>query len=208
MKHVTIIVLLLCSSSLYAQLAKGTVVIGGSLGYNSQHDRSYDPNGYPYSGENTSTTISPKAGFFISDRSVVGLALSYTAQTSDAVYAGIGSLGKTDRKLFSVIPYFRSYKSLGETAAFFVQAEASIGFGTLKFSGTPYDISTYGFAVRPGFNLFLSRKWALEATFGSLAYESTKQSPEDSKSSERSDKFGFNFNMSTLSLGAQFFIAR
>lgn len=208
MKHVTIIVLLLCCSTLYAQLAKGTVVIGGSLGYNSQHDRAYDPNGYPYSGENTSTTISPKAGFFISDKSVVGLGLSYTAQTSDAVYTGIGSLGRTERDVFAVIPYFRSYKSLGEMAAFFLQAEASLGFGTLKLSGSSYDLSTYGVAVRPGFNLFLSRKWALEATFGSLAYESTKQSPENSKSSERSDKFGFNFNISTLSLGAQFFIAR
>lgn len=208
MKQVIIIVLLLCSSSLYAQLAKGNIQLGGSLGYNSQHDRSYDPNGYPYSGESTSTTISPKAGFFISDRSVVGLGLSYTAQTSDAVYAGIGSLGKTDRDVFSVVPYFRSYKSLGEMAAFFIQAEASLGFGTLKFSGTSYDLSSYGFAVKPGFNLFLSRKWALEASFGSLAYEATKQSPENSKSSERSDKFRFNFNMATLSLGAQFFIAR
>jgi hypothetical protein len=40
MKHVLFVVLLLCSSSLYAQLAKGNVVLGGSLGYNSQHDRS------------------------------------------------------------------------------------------------------------------------------------------------------------------------
>ena len=208
MKPVLFVVLLLCSSSLYAQLAKGSIVLGGSLGYNSQHDRSYDPNGYPYRGENTSITISPKAGFFISDKSAVGLALSYTSQNSDAVYYGIGSLGKTERDLFSITPYFRSYKSFGEIAAFFLQAEASLGFGTLKMSGAPYDISTYSVGIRPGFNLFLSRKWALEATFGSLAYESTKQSPENSKSSERSDKFGLNFNMATLSLGAQFFITR
>ncbi len=208
MKHVLFVVLLLCSSSLYAQLAKGNVVLGGSLGYNSQHDRSYDPNGYPYRAESTSITISPKAGFFISDKSAVGLSLSYTSQNSDAVYYGIGSLGKTERDLFSIIPYFRTYKSLGEIAAFFLQAEASIGFGTLKLSGAPYDLSTYGVAVRPGFNLFLSRRWALEGTFGSLAYESTKQSPKNSKSSEQSDKFGFNFNMSTLSIGAQFFITR
>jgi hypothetical protein len=208
MKHTLFVVLLLFSSSLYAQLAKGNMVLGGSLGYNSQHDRSYDPNGYPYSGESTSTTISPKAGFFISDKSVVGLALSYTAQTSESVYAGIGSLGKTERDVFSFTPYFRRYKSLGEMAALFLQAEASLGFGTLKLSGTPYDLSTYSVAIRPGFNLFLTRKLAIDATFGSLAYEATKQSPENSKSSERSDKFGFNFNMSTLSLGAQFFIAR
>lgn len=208
MKHALFVVLLLCSCSLYAQFAKGNVVLGGSLGYNSQHDRSYDPNGYPYRGESTSITISPKAGFFISDKSAVGLSLSYTSQNSDAVYYGIGSLGKTERDLFSIIPYFRTYKSLGEIAAFFLQAEASIGFGTLKLSGSPYDLSTYSVAVRPGFNLFLSRRWALEGTFGSLAYESTRQSPKNSKSSEQSDKFGFNFNMSTLSIGAQFFITR
>ncbi|WP_333818594.1 outer membrane beta-barrel protein [Ohtaekwangia sp.] len=208
MKHVLMLAMLLSSTCSFAQLAKGNLQLGGSLSYTNQKNDQYDyyP-GLPYSIKSTSFALSPRAGLFFSDKSVVGLSLSFTSTTNTSEFSGLDK-NQSKNSLFSITPYYRHYKSLGEHAAFFFQGDASIGFGKYKPEGASYDTFYYGVGVRPGVALFLSEKWALEATYGSLSYQSTKYTPDGSDNNRTSNSFGLNLNWLTLAFGVQYFIAR
>lgn len=209
--------LMLCAIVTHAQLSKGTVQIGGLVSYSrTSNDYEFSP---PILDDSKSSTltISPRAGIFISDKSVIGLGIEYSRDMSDGTYSS--DFGVIDTKtiinVFAFGPYYRFYKSLGTNAALFLHAEATVGFGNQKLeldSEPDFHTNTFIFraAASPGITFFITEKWGLEGSIGLLSYHRVTVEPDDEDDDEKytSDQFDFNLNLSSFSLGVQYFLAR
>jgi len=67
----------------------------------------------------------------------------------------------------------------------------------------------YSLNVSPGISYFLSDKWALKTSFGSLFYRRTNAKITEGSEGERYElkdsEFGFNFSMDSYSLGIAYY---
>jgi hypothetical protein len=209
-------ILMLCAIVTYAQLSKGTIQIGGQVNYSRT---SNDNEILITLGDTKSSTftISPRAGIFVSDKSVIGLSIEYSRNTSEGIYSPdfgfVDVKGTSNTFIFG--PYYRFYQPLGTTAALFLHAQSSVGFGKNKTEIDDTDIRFKSFlfnvAVSPGITFFVSEKWGLEGSIGLLSYRSTTMKlDEDDADDDKdtSDQFDFNLNFSSFSLGVQYFLAR
>lgn len=218
-----IITLLLGAIAGHAQLSKGNIQLGGTVSY-GRH--SYD-NQFSSANANEINTsllvISPKVGLFISDKSVIGLSMDYSRSIAKADFVTSFDTGdqKATQSIISFGPYYRIYKPLGTTAALFLHTQATVGVGKIKTDWT-YDGSTpassdnrksflFNALISPGITFFVSEKWALEGSIGLIRYSYTALKSDEEGASDAKDTgnhFDFNVNLSSFSLGLQYFIAR
>lgn len=150
-KIFTLAVVTIISASAFSQTQKGNWLVGGSAGFSSQSQ----------SGSSTTTTelsITPTAGYFISNNLAVGASLNFGSQKS----------GSTTVSTFGIGPMVRYYfAELGKNAKIYGQGEfayASVSSGGTTNTGT-------GWALQAGPAFFLNKNVAIETT---LRYGSVK----------------------------------
>jgi hypothetical protein len=196
-----------------AQLSKGNILVGGSVNFSSSNSDSDNSSGF-VSSKSSQFAFSPKAGFFVSDKSVVGITLTY--DTYGYKYQYPTYYDQYRQKGVAIGSFYRQYFPLGEHAAFFVQGLAQFSTGKrTNYNGyndleNIQDTKGISFVITPGVNYFLNNKWGLEATMGSASYSMTELDGEDAaiNSNSKSNHIGFNLSLSLFSLGLQYFINR
>jgi outer membrane protein len=157
---------LLLSQAAFAQPEKGSIMLGGTAGFNAYSYGDYSSS-YVY--------LIPQVGYFFTDRLAVGalLNLEFFGGDNDGSWIGIG-------------PYARYYFNESGPARFFGQA--GIEFYNIDFGGNSDSFTNLGFNVGAGVDYFLNESVALEAM---LNFNSNKDSDDD----ESSTNFGLNIGV-------------
>ena len=160
---------LLFSQSAFAQPSQGSIMIGGSAGFNS---RSYDGDTYTY------IYLLPEVGYFVTDQIAVGalLNLEFFGGDGDGSWIGIG-------------PFGRYYFNNSGPARFFGQA--GIEFYNIDFGGNSDSFTNFGFNIGAGVDYFLNESVALEAL---LNFNSNKDQDDD----ESEKNIGLNIGVSVF----------
>lgn len=150
-----------------AQTGKGTWLVGGSAGFNSEKSAAAG------SSSVSILNISPNAGYFFMDNLAAGLSVSLISAS------GSGSTATQ----FNAGPMVRYYfTEIGSNAKLF--AHANFGFGSTSYTGAS-SVSSTNWGIKAGPAFFLTKNVALEATLG---YGSSKVKDADAVNS-----FGVNF---------------
>ncbi len=140
-----LLILLITVTNLSAQIQKGTVLIGGTVGFNNVSE---DGDGI------TTINFSPIVGFFLSDRLAIGGSLDFNLIADDG----------DNTTSFGLTPFVRYYFNDSGPARFFGQAKAGFQIGTTDFSE---DVSTaLVFGLGLGADFFLNDNVAIEGFLG------------------------------------------
>jgi hypothetical protein len=160
-----IIVILFLSFQTNAQIAKGSVWLGGSVGLSS-YKRSSDNNPYH---ESRANWISPGIGKAIKENTILGLSLNYRYERTENYYNYL----KRSAYSYGISPFIRQYIPVAGRLYIFGQGNAQMNLirNKLIFS----DLNTgnekgwnAGIFVTPGISYAVHKKWHIEAGFNNL----------------------------------------
>lgn len=143
----------------------GKFGIGGSLGY-------YELTGSgvqnpDLTGADMSFRIAPSFTFFTTNNVVTGLGVGYQ-------YSDYSRMSSATVSTFSVSPMAQYLIPLGsDKFGMYLQGSLSFGFGKVKYAGSSSgapssDLTNFTGGVSPGIYFFPSRKFMLNASFGSI----------------------------------------
>ena len=168
--------------------AQGDMMISGAFSFGSESTGDFKTNTF---------TVSPKAGYFVSDNIAVGVALGYENTKwdngSDDVKNSELSVGAFARYYMTPAAKFSLFAQLGVD---YMSYDNEIDVDTMTAAETKGN--GFGVKVAPGVSYFISDAFALEASWGMLGYETTKP---DFDGAESTDTFGLGLDMRDLSLG-------
>jgi hypothetical protein len=185
------------SISAQAQIAAGTILTGGSIGYSQTQDKGSVGNtsSQEILLKNRQFDLSPKAAYFVVKNLALGLSLQYSVNlstqyqfilmvpVSGTTTPVVVRDGETEQRRHSISigPMARYYLFVGNKAAFFGQ----LGLGYLNSrteetvsslflrpnaQGSTYNASGYYSQFTPGLAYFLSDKFALELAVTGFSY--------------------------------------
>lgn len=184
-----------------AQVAKGNFLVGGNVSVMSNTMK------MEVLEEKTTTTafgISPRVGYAISDKWVVGVMAETAFGTVKMEEEGLD--GKTQTSSIAPGLFVRNYNNIGGSKfAIFGEANVSYGFGSTKVEGTKTMSSTSINAnIEPGIAYFVTKCLMLEGKFGGIGFDNTvmKAEPSGDKIST-STSFGLTFT-NEFSVGVSF----
>lgn len=167
-----------------AGFAKGDVYASGSVGFNTTKFGDSKSNNF---------TFSPAVGTFISDNIAIEVS-ALVGSSEDSNEDKISTLGA----------------GLGATYFFTPASQFSFAVGAgVSYANSKYEpngggeskVNTFGIAVAPGLNYFVSDCIALRASIGALSYTSAKG---DEDNAESLNTFGLNLNLSDINFGVTF----
>jgi hypothetical protein len=194
----------------HGQISSGTTLLGGSLGFTTNANKSNETVNQEYRSNNF--YISPQAGYFIADNLVVGasLGLSNGSQKSN-------SKKVFEQKGFSAGPFVRYYKFLGEKTALFGNAALNFNQTKVKTQNSVGELTTFqkqeGFSaiLTPGLTYFASSKVGLEISLGSIGYSTNSSESNLNSSFQNTSKHsGFfkYYGLANSALGVNFYLGR
>jgi len=162
---------------------EGDMFVSGSFGIGSTK--------FPDDSKENTFNISPRFGYFLNDFIAIGAQAGYSKQKEENANGD----DVVDNSTFTIGAFGRYYLMPAQKFSFF--GELGLGYGTTedindnKVNGVNIDVS-------PGLSYFVSKHFALEATFGILGYNSVKK---DESGAESTDSFDFGLNMDDINLG-------
>ena len=184
-----------------AQVAKGDFLVGGTVGINSTSVKLNDA-----IDDKTTTTeffISPKVGYALSDKWMVGVFARTNFSSMKQEVAGV----ETDEKSNLIIPgvFVRNYHVIGGSKfAFFGEANVGYGFGQTKEDGTKTgSVSGIYANVQPGISYFVTKCFVIEGVFGGLGYANETGETEGTDIKSKTSAFDFQFTKE-FALGVSF----
>ena len=210
MKKYLLVLFTITASIAFGQLKKGNMLLAGSLSINPSKTES--PGGGSIN-KNMYAEAIPAFGYFVTDRSVLGLEVGYTYVKNTSELLDFSSLNR--QSSISFAPFYRHYFSFSDKVAFFLHGKFQTSFGTEKYSqsnfdgtstGSENDLFSIGASIKPGFSFFLSDKWGVEGAFASFGYTHSVQKPDSGLANGKRDSFGLNY--SNFALGVTYYINR
>jgi len=190
MKKVTLLTIALtfaAAMSSFAQTSKGTLFLGGGLGFTSSSQKATAKFGgttVETDGDKaTQFSIVPGVGYFIADKLAVGLDLSISTnsfQTPDN--NDPDDYTKTTGTTFAFKPYARKYWMVGDNFGFTGTLGVGVGFGSSKVEVKAGNTTVTNdgpkttdleIGVTPGIVFFPTNKVGIEANFGFIGYSSS-----------------------------------
>ncbi len=173
--------------------AEGDFYASGSIGYNSTEVGDFDVNSF---------TFSPSVGYFINENIALEATLIFGSSETTADFEG-DSVG-VDNSTFG--------GGLGATYFFTPSNQFSFTIGAgASYTSTKseFDVdgseelttNTFGIAVAPGVNYFISECIALRASVGALSYTSSKL---DVDGAESVNSFNINMNLTDINFAITF----
>lgn len=183
-KPILLLALMLTSTLAFGQMQKGDIQLSGNLNISKVKNTGNESNFF---------RVAPQASLFLSETTSLGVSLGYSSQKT-----GIG-LNEQKTDLFTYGVFARFYKSMGDKFYFFLQPAITLGSGDIN--GT--DLTNFSVNVTPGLAYFVSEKIALELNLGGLFYTS-----QDINQNINTENYGFNFNLSSLTLGASILLRK
>lgn len=211
MKKIALIitVLSLFSLKVTAQISAGTIYFGGGLGFSSGSGKTTiktsnttteikDP-------VTTSFSISPGAGYILSEQFGVGLNFGFSSTTTKEDSTNYSD--KTTSSNFFINPYFRYYLMLEDNFGFTGTLNIRFGTGSSKSETKIGNVtntvegpklSNLSFGITPGIIYFPTSKIGLEANIGFLGLRSSTSKSETSNTTTTSTNSSFGLNVDTF----------
>ncbi|MDJ0645986.1 MAG: porin family protein [Flavobacteriaceae bacterium] len=146
-------------------------------------------------------TFVPKAGYFISENMAIGAAFGISSTRSDGVFSFDDELRVNT---FSAGAFGRYYFTPARKFSVFTELGASYITSENEYNGSIFsEVRSNGFAASfaPGINYFISKSFALEASFGLLSYTSLK---DDLPGAEAVETFDLNLDLTNINFGLVF----
>ncbi len=178
--------------------SKGDVFVSGTVNFGSSKNMPASATSGTILAEQSTFTIAPAVGYFVTDNIALGIGLGYTSGTSKATSVSNDDKSTTvmaglmGRYYFTPSSKFSGF--LGAEFDYMSSSYTSVGFPDLKVNG-------FGFGIAPGFNYFISKNFALEASYGALNYSSAKA---DVTGAEASTEFKLNLDLTRINLGLNY----
>ena len=205
---------LLLSSSGFAQQHKGKWLVGGTFGSNSRTGTMQYPD---VEDKSNLLYVSPRVGYFLSDRWAVGIAPSFSRS-----FRGLPN-HKHETRTVSVAPFIRNYWPVGDKLSIFGELSGSVDRSTErinKVNGDSTQIENFssgttgmGLYLRPGIVYFITPKIGIETSIGSLGFsyatmKGKRETPE--RTSEMTEKhFGSTVNLNyAFNVGVNFYLGK
>lgn len=171
-----------------AQVKKGNILLGGTVSFSSETEKQEGVDG---KNSYTSFGISPKVGYAVSDKWVVGV-FANTEFYNQKDAADV----KTKTNLIAPGIFVRNYHNIGESKfAFFGEANVSYGFGSSETADVKTSKRTEIDAnILPGITYFVTKRFMVEGVFGGINFNSTVTKPEPAGTPETTrTEFGLQF---------------
>lgn len=140
-----------------AQMNQGTMIIGGSVGFESNKEKVESGGVSVDQGTITSLEFAPQFGYFVIDNLAVGATLNF----SNSKFKPDGGGGDQTSSSFVFNPFARYY--FGN-----IFGEGQVGFGSMKFDdgdGESKD-KIFGWQIGAGYAAFLNESVAIEPQIG------------------------------------------
>ena len=194
---------MLAINSASAQIAKGSVMLGGNVGFNTSKNEAF---GTTVRKEN-SFYISPAVGVAIKENLFVGGDLAYRSNTQEN-----NGAGKTTNNGFGIGAFVRQYKNLGKSGFYlFGQGRLGADITHVKSGSTTTNNGfAIGLGLTPGISYAVNSKLHLETSLANLfsvGYNSSKNKGADIKS----NSFSADVNLGSLqqwNVGIRFILAK
>lgn len=157
--------------------SQGDVLVEGNLGFNSTNDKNIEE-------KTNSFSITPKVGYFLTDKFAVGAQLGYAS--------GKEEVSGVDTEKFSAFNagIFGRYYFLDLGKRFKTYADANVDFLTAKNDITDVKANGFGAGVGVGINYFVTERIVLNfALRNIISYNTLKVDGGESVSN-----FGFDLN--------------
>lgn len=183
-----------------AQVKKGNFLIGGNVGVSTSTTK---PDGSDNKITNTSFGISPKAGYALSDKWMIGVFVGTDFGTNKEKVGTVET--KTQHTEFTPGVFVRNYHNLGDSKfAFFGEANVGYGFRTNKTNGTETaKINTISANLLPGISYFVTKHFVLEGSFGGLNYSNISHEAKPSGAKTKTNSFDLTFTKE-INVGVSF----
>ena len=152
---------ILLAVSLRAQVKKGDLLLGATLGfnYNSQNN---NPSG-------SNTNISPRLSLGIGHNSTLGLAASFGYNT----YKSADGFDKNTGISFGSTLFWKKYYTIKNRFGWYTQLEGSFNTGKVKYKNSTTEFTnrniSYGGGLVPGFYYQVSPRLLLNADVGRIS---------------------------------------
>lgn len=217
MKNLLLLLMMLCTMSLFAQeqreYGSDGFVLGGSLNFRHGNNGFTFTNQFPgiiYSNRgNTSFSFNPYIGKRFKNDNILGLRLGYAMNKSDIYRNTAGSLliaGENKKSLHTIGVFYRYNVVRYQRIGFFLEPHASFAYGRdkLKFDDYPDASITneyhYNIGTRIGISYRLSNSFNILANIGNLGH--TLSSIEGN--SDNLHNTYFNFSPSNIDWGIEY----
>ncbi|WP_343304539.1 outer membrane beta-barrel protein [Chitinophaga niabensis] len=173
-----------------AQVKKGNILLGGNVAVSTSSEKVDGVDGKETS---TSFGISPKVGYAVSDKWVVGV-FANTEFTTDKDRVGAVDV-KTKNTSIAPGIFVRNYHNIGESKfAFFGEANVSYAFGQTKVEDTKTNkFNTIDANIVPGITYFVTKRFNVEGVFGGINFNNRKDTAEPSGVETTNTSFGLQF---------------
>ena len=181
MKKKVILIIMACFAIItcQSQTEKGKILVGALLNFSMSNTTNYDTSYVSNTNKNYQISINPYYGYFIKENLAIGIRLKYLKNYSES--------NKTDNIGFSTnstqnnITYqggifVRYYTKITGNLMFVTNGDLAYSYETDKSenlqipSTIDNKITKYSISITPGLVYFISPKFGLETTFGSLNY--------------------------------------
>jgi outer membrane protein len=217
--YILAVVALLLSFTAKAQVSKGTIFLGGTLGFEfSSTDRSFI-DGRTSSYKFTSFTVAPSVGFFVADKTAIGLFGNFTNFEGTTTFSSGDrstttrtpiSMGAFVERFFMVVPKFGFTGRL--SGNYIIGSSKTESTVVSSNSVTVIENNIRGFSVglRAGIIWFPAPHIGLRAGAGVLSYRTEKDTQKNSNPEVSTTESGFNFitGSTSLNFGLNYFFFR
>jgi hypothetical protein len=207
----SILVVFISIINVHAQIAKGTSMIGGSIGYNTQNNEQNN-SGNTQSSENKILGITPSYGKAVRTNLVVGADLTY--QNIISKNKNNGNTSEIKSNGFGVGVFARHYKNLGSSGFYlFLQSRLGVDISNSTYN-TPYKSKSFniGAGLNPGIAYAITPKMHIETGLNNLFYagysKSTSTSEQDPSYSSKTSAFNAGIGLGSSTewmVGVKFF---
>lgn len=183
-----------------AQVQKGNFLVGGTLGFSSETQKT---DGVDGKFTSSNLIISPKAGYALSDKWMVGVFVDGTFGTSKTEAGEVES--KDKNTMIAPGVFVRNYCQIGDSKVYFTsEANVAYGFGNIEEDNVKTDkISGIRANIMPGISYLVGKHLMLEGNFGGLTYQNTTEKPENGGAETKTSSFDFNF-IKSFQVGVSF----
>jgi hypothetical protein len=185
-----------------AQVAKGDFLVGGTVGIKSETEKPNDDND-DVKSTTTNFFISPKVGYALSDKWMVGVFAITDFTTVKEETSALDT--KSQSNMITPGVFVRNYHMIGGSKfAFFGEANVGYGFGQTKMEGNKVSTQNQLIAnIQPGISYFVTKRFVLEGVFGGINYTNFTSKIEATNVKSKTSTFDFQFTKQ-FALGVSF----
>lgn len=156
-RSLAIICILLFSTQLFCQIQKNRTLLTGTVRYTKSGDL------------DAAYEIGLSGGYFIGEKSMVGVSLGIGKNSFDAV--DVALYGFSDYKSVSV--FSRHYVSLGDESKFYFFVQPAFAFARINgeiYDGYEFEVDSKVLSVSPGFSFYPVSWLGMELSLAGLSY--------------------------------------